>query len=515
MSARWLSAFTSDLPRIVADLEALVRLESPSDHAEHVSLVARWVHDRLRERGVPAELRPCPPRGDAVLASVAYRDGGTLLLGHLDTVWPVGTLAEMPWRLEAGRASGPGVFDMKAGIVVGMAVLAAMVRESRALPVSLLLVPDEEVGSQASREMTVSVARRHRRVLVLEPSLDGAAKVARKGCGVFQVGFRGRAAHAGLEPEKGASALVELSRFVAFLDTLAAPDLGTTLTATVARAGSVSNVVPEAAQLTVDARAWSRAEAERVSAGIAGYRPAVEGVSVGVEGGFDRPPLEPTTAVRGALRPGAPAGRGRGPGARRRTRRGCLRRQLRRGRGRPDPRRPRPARRGSPRPRRARARRGPAGPRRARRGAGVGALGPAFERRDPDLERRVRGQKRQHARAARDLERRELGSTRVVDLALERLQPPERPDHGAAPRERGAPRVGAELARAREPGGDHRADQAEGDLRGDEHELAREHAEERGAPLVVARDHVAHDRGHDVRRDTGRTRSRRPGSASS
>ena len=124
----------------------------------------------------------------------------------------------MPWRLEAGRASGPGVFDMKAGIAVGMAVLAAMVRESRALPVSLLLVPDEEVGSQASRELTVSVARRHRRVLVLEPSLDGAAKVARKGCGVFQVRFRGRAAHAGLEPEKGASALVELSRFVAFLD---------------------------------------------------------------------------------------------------------------------------------------------------------------------------------------------------------------------------------------------------------------------------------------------------------
>ena len=175
---------------------------------------------------MPAELRPCPPRGDAVLASVAYREGGTLLLGHLDTVWPAGTLAEMPWRLEAGRASGPGVFDMKAGIAVGMAVLGAMVRESRALPVSLLLVPDEEVGSAASRELTVSVARRHRRVLVLEPSLDGAAKVARKGCGVFQVRFRGRAAHAGLEPEKGASALVELSRFVAFLDGLAAPELG-------------------------------------------------------------------------------------------------------------------------------------------------------------------------------------------------------------------------------------------------------------------------------------------------
>jgi len=296
MSARWLSAYESDLPRIVSDLEALVRLESPSDDAQRVTAVAHWIHDRLRERGVPAELRPCPPRGDAVLASVAYREGGTLLLGHLDTVWPAGTLAEMPWRLDAGRASGPGVFDMKAGIAVGMAVLGAMLRESRAQPISLLLVPDEEVGSEASRELTVSVARRHRRVLVLEPSQDGAAKVARKGCGVFHVRFRGRAAHAGLEPEKGASALVELSRFVSFLDGLAAPERGTTLTATVARAGSVSNVVPEAAELTVDARAWSRAEAERVTAGIGGYRPTVEGVSFGLEGGFDRPPLEPTTA---------------------------------------------------------------------------------------------------------------------------------------------------------------------------------------------------------------------------
>jgi len=296
MSARWLSAFESDLPRIVADLEALVHLESPSDDAGRVSQLAAWIRDRLRERGVPAELRPCPPRGDAMLASVAFREGGTLLLGHLDTVWPVGTLAELPFRIDAGRASGPGVFDMKAGIAVGMAVLAAMARESRASPVSLLLVPDEELGSAASRETTLSVARRHRRVLVLEPSQDGDAKVARKGCGVFRVRFLGRAAHAGLEPEQGASALVELARFVSFLEGLAAPEQGTTLTATLARAGSLSNVVPESAELTVDARAWSRAEAERVSAGLVAYRPAVAGVSLSVEGGFDRPPLEPTAA---------------------------------------------------------------------------------------------------------------------------------------------------------------------------------------------------------------------------
>ena len=147
MTSRWLSTFESDLPRLVGDLEALVRLESPSGDAARVSRLAAWVHDTLRERGVPAELRPCPSRGDALLASVVFREGGTLLLGHLDTVWPVGTLAEMPWRLDGGRAHGPGVFDMKAGIVVGMAVLTAMVRESRPHPVSLLLVPDEEVGS--------------------------------------------------------------------------------------------------------------------------------------------------------------------------------------------------------------------------------------------------------------------------------------------------------------------------------------------------------------------------------
>jgi glutamate carboxypeptidase len=296
MSARWLSVFESDLPRLVGDLETLVCLESPSDDAVRVTRLAAWVHDRLRERGVPSELRPCPPRGDALLASVAFREGGTLLLGHLDTVWPVGTLADMPWRLDGGRAAGPGVFDMKAGAVVGMAVLTAMVRESRPHPVSLLLVPDEEAGSGASRELTLSVARRHRRVLVLEPSADGAAKVARKGCGVFHVRFSGRAAHAGLEPERGASALAELARFVLFLEAVAAPAKGTTLTATVARSGSATNVVPETAELDVDARAWTLDESERVSAATRGYRAFDPGVSVAVDGGFDRPPLESTTA---------------------------------------------------------------------------------------------------------------------------------------------------------------------------------------------------------------------------
>jgi glutamate carboxypeptidase len=296
MSRLWLPVFGSDSPRLVADLEALVRLESPTDEPERVTTAARWVHDRLRERGVAAELRPCPPRGDALLASTAFREGGTLLLGHLDTVWPAGTLASMPWRVDGGRASGPGVFDMKAGAVAGMAVLAAMAREEHPHPVSLLLVPDEEGGSEASRELTLGIARRHRRVLVLEPSQDGAAKVARKGCGTFRARFRGRAAHAGLEPERGASALAEMARFVSFLEDVAEPARGTTLTATLARAGSASNVVPEEAEVLVDARAWTREEAERVAARLRGYRPADPRVVAAVEGGLDRPPLEPTPA---------------------------------------------------------------------------------------------------------------------------------------------------------------------------------------------------------------------------
>jgi glutamate carboxypeptidase len=291
-----MDAFEAQAPRLVSDLEALVRLESPSDDPERVTALARWVGDRLRERGVATRLRACPPAGDALVASVGPEREGTLLLGHLDTVWPAGTLASMPWRLEGGRASGPGVFDMKAGIAVGMAVLAAAVRSSPPPAVTLLLVPDEETGSRHSRELTVALARRHRQVLVLEPSLDGAAKVARKACGVFRVRFRGRAAHAGLEPERGASALAELARFVLSLEGIASAEAGTTLVAGRARAGRAVNVVPEAAEAEIDARAWRRDEMARVTAALQGYRASDPRVTVEVEGGFDRPPLEPTPA---------------------------------------------------------------------------------------------------------------------------------------------------------------------------------------------------------------------------
>jgi glutamate carboxypeptidase len=300
MSRRWLSSLASELPRLCEDLETLVSIESPSSDAVRVSRLASWIQERLRKRGVPTELLACPPRGEALLASLGSRQGGTLLLGHLDTVWPAGTLSSMPWSLANDRATGPGVFDMKAGIAVGMAVMAAMAREQPPPTLSLLLVPDEEVGSAASRETTVSIARRHERVLVLEPSLNGAVTLARKGCGAFRVRFAGRAAHAGLEPEKGASALAEMARFVLYLEGMAEPAMGTTLVATIARAGLAPNMVPERGEVLVDARAELRPEMERVSEAISGYSAFDPDVRVTVDGGFERPPLE-TTAASEAL----------------------------------------------------------------------------------------------------------------------------------------------------------------------------------------------------------------------
>jgi glutamate carboxypeptidase len=280
--------------RLVEDLAALVTHESPSDDAARVTALAVWIAERLRVRGVQAQTRPCPPRGDAVLASVGAGRGGTLLLGHLDTVWPVGSWGAEPFRIDGDLARGPGVFDMKAGIAVGMAVLGALAKGPRPPRVSMLLVPDEEVGTEASHALLLETARDHERVLVLEPSLDGAAKVARKGTGLFRVVFTGKAAHAGLEPEKGASALLELARVTLGLKGMADAVLGTTVTPTLARAGSVSNVVPESAELSVDVRVWTEAESRRVEAAFRALQPEDPRVRIEVRGGFDRPPLEPS-----------------------------------------------------------------------------------------------------------------------------------------------------------------------------------------------------------------------------
>ena len=282
---------------MLQDLESLVVRESPSSESSLVSEVASWIAARLGKSGITASCVPCAGRGDALSVRLGPERGGALLLGHIDTVWPAGTLMEIPFRVEEGIARGPGVFDMKGGVTVAIAVLEALARGDvkAAGGVTLFLTPDEEVGSHASRDLLVSEALKRDRVFVLEPSGDGgAAKIARKGTGLVTARFTGVASHAGLEPEKGASALLEMSRFALFADALADLPSGTSVVPTVAASGTVTNVVPEEATLSVDFRLWTGAEGARVLAGLHAYRPANARVAVSLEGGVNRPPMEAT-----------------------------------------------------------------------------------------------------------------------------------------------------------------------------------------------------------------------------
>lgn len=292
-----LAHFSAKAGAMLGDLEELVKRESPSSDAAAVTALAEWVRTRLVAAGVPAERIAFEGRGDGVLVRLGSGSGGTLLLGHLDTVWPLGTLATQPFHAGGNVAMGPGVFDMKAGLAVLLAVLGAA-GEGVFAPaggVTLLLTSDEEVGSEASRERIVQEARLRERVLVLEPSGDGgAAKVARKGVGLAVARFQGVPAHSGLEPEKGASALLEMARFALRADTLADRDAGTTVVPTLASSGSARNVVPPGAEVTVDFRFWTAAEGERVCAELKAFVPSDPRVGAEISAVVSRPPMEPT-----------------------------------------------------------------------------------------------------------------------------------------------------------------------------------------------------------------------------
>ncbi|MEO8499574.1 MAG: M20 family metallopeptidase [Vicinamibacteria bacterium] len=292
-----------DTVRILEDLRELVVRESPSDDPGRVTALAGWIAERLNRGPNPiARTVSCSPRGDAVVATIGSNAGsgpGTLLLGHIDTVWPVGTLQELPFSNDGTAVRGPGVFDMKAGVAVAIHALDRLRRLPAPPRVTLLLVPDEEVGSAASSGLLIDLAKRHDRVLVLEPSAPGGgAKVARKGTGLFRIRFSGVPSHAGLDPEKGASALTALSEFVLAAPQFGSSETGTTVTPTLASAGTKTNVVPENAEVTVDCRVWTASEPGRVERELRAFRPSNSRVKVEVEGGFDRPPLAETDASR-------------------------------------------------------------------------------------------------------------------------------------------------------------------------------------------------------------------------
>ncbi|GAC1412886.1 MAG: M20 family metallopeptidase [Actinomycetota bacterium] len=215
-----------------------------------------------------------------------------VMIGHLDTVWPAGTLARWPFSVDGDRATGPGCYDMKCGLVVAAAALRTLAERDTLHGVTLVVNTDEETGSITSRALIEREANGARAALILEPGAHQAVKVARKGVAMYQVHVEGRAAHAGLEPENGVNALVEASQQVLRIAAIGAASKGTSVTPTMAKAGTAHNVVPAHAEIEVDVRVRSAAESERVEAALHALTPMLEGATLRVEGGLNRPPME-------------------------------------------------------------------------------------------------------------------------------------------------------------------------------------------------------------------------------
>jgi glutamate carboxypeptidase len=218
-----------------------------------------------------------------------------LILGHTDTVHPRGSLKQRPWRVEASRAYGPGVFDMKANCALAIEVIRACVETSLRphRPVVLLLTCDEETGSFTGRQLVEAEARKAHAVLVLEPpGKGGRVKTGRKGTGIFSIEARGRAAHAGLEPEKGVSAILELARQTDRLHSLNGASGGISVNVGVFHGGTLSNVVAAAARAEIDVRFSTTDEAARIENEILNLRPFDDRIQLIVKGGINRPPLE-------------------------------------------------------------------------------------------------------------------------------------------------------------------------------------------------------------------------------
>lgn len=286
---------------IIELIRELVECESPSGSGEHVNRFVDLLIARTEDIARP-EVVDGGKYGDHLLLRFGPKNGARQILcvGHSDTVWPAGTLERMPFVQREGRLWGPGVLDMKAGLAFLIHAVRAVSPLTR--PVTLLVVSDEEIGSPSSRALTEAEARKSECVLVLEPGtgLAGSVKTARKGVARYVVRVRGRAAHAGLDFEKGANAIVELARLIPGLAGLTDLERGITVNPGVIRGGTRGNVVPEAAELEVDVRVRTMAEAEEIDAAIRALRLQDARCSMVVEGGLNRPPMERTAEI-GAL----------------------------------------------------------------------------------------------------------------------------------------------------------------------------------------------------------------------
>ncbi|MEO8052357.1 MAG: M20 family metallopeptidase [Acidobacteriota bacterium] len=301
--------------QVIATIRQFVECESPSDDPaglnRFVDLFAETVKDIARVKTYPGgkshgkHLR-CEFLLPGSKVKKSGKSGHILALGHSDTVWPLGILRTMPFRQEQGRLWGPGVFDMKAGLVFFIFAMRALRDEG--LPIARRVVlqvnSDEEVGSPSSRPLTEEAARASAAVLVLEPSqgLDGKLKTARKGVGDYTVTARGRAAHAGLDFLNGASAIVEMARQIQKIAGFTRLDRGITVSPGLIQGGTRSNVIAAECRVEVDVRAPKASDARYLERHFASLKPFDKRCTINVTGGMNRPPLERTAGVRALFR---------------------------------------------------------------------------------------------------------------------------------------------------------------------------------------------------------------------
>jgi glutamate carboxypeptidase len=303
---RRLAYFDERRGEIVSTIRELVEIESPSDNKAAVDRMSAAVALKFAALGGQVRTHRANDFGDHLQVDFTGKSGGkpVLLLGHYDTVYPLGTLASMLCRVVGNKLTGPGVLDMKAGIALMLESLAALQEWNRGLPrpVSVLLVSDEEVGSNSSRAITESLAKTAAAVLVLEPSygFEGAVKTARKGVGEYLLKVTGKASHAGLDFEKGVNAILELARQIEKVSSFTDLERGLTVNVGIVSGGSRTNVVPSEATAQVDVRIARLKDAAGIDKKMHGLRPFNRKCKLEITGGINRPPMERTAGV-GAL----------------------------------------------------------------------------------------------------------------------------------------------------------------------------------------------------------------------
>jgi glutamate carboxypeptidase len=304
------------LPRLLADLRRrrkemlstlaeFVRAESPTDSKTAVDRFGRIVAAEWRKRDAKVQVLREARAGNHLRVqwpASGVHDGQILVLGHLDTVYPQGTLREMPHRVVGNRAFGPGIFDMKGGLTIALFAVDALMR-SGFQPVRravFLWNSDEETGSTSSRGLIEREARRSAAVLVLEPAsgLDGRVKTERKGVGTVELIIRGRAAHAGINPEEGVNAVHELALQIQRMARLNDPKRGTTVSPTLIEGGTRDNVIPASARAVFDLRARRAVDMRALERRLRALRPVTSGAKIEIRGGFSRPPLERRSSAK-------------------------------------------------------------------------------------------------------------------------------------------------------------------------------------------------------------------------